>query len=43
VARRQSRRMAPPVTPVPSLYTAIVISDSDDALDMQQDGASSSE
>jgi hypothetical protein len=43
VARRRFRRMAPPVTPVSSLYTAIVISDSDDARDMQQDGASSSE
>jgi hypothetical protein len=52
-ARRQSRRMSPPVTPVSSLYTAIVISDSDDARivisdsddarDLQEDGASSSE
>ena len=42
-ACRQSRRMAPPVTPVSSLYTAIVISDSDDARDLQEDGASSSE
>ena len=42
-ACRHSRRMALPVTPVSSLYTAIVISDSDDARDLQEDGASSSE
>jgi hypothetical protein len=52
-ARRQFRRTAPPVAPASSLYTAIVISDSDDARivisdsddarDLQQDGASSSE
>jgi hypothetical protein len=43
--RRKSRRMAPLATPVSSssLYTTIVISDSDDARDLQQDGASSSE
>ena len=44
-ARRKSRRMAPLATPVSfsSLYTTIVISESDDARDLQQDGASSSE
>jgi hypothetical protein len=42
-ARRQAKRMMPNVNARSSLYTTIVISDSDDARDLQQDGASSSE
>ena len=42
-ARREARRKAPHVNPVSTVYTTFVFSDSDDARELEQGGASSSE